>query len=196
MVETAIKLPSSSTSGKPMILLSIENLSNETNVQEIERLFSSCGSISSIRLKLGAPHSRYPGSGLIGMQGNDSARVISAFDGRLFRGMVLRVTEQANREGTATSTAADAKAAVEDSEDYLHIPFRLISVEKADDPALAPTEDWYRYVIQSGKSNITGLHRGSLVEVTRFAEDCAEAFNQRNSTKGRRSITWSSRNKK
>jgi hypothetical protein len=40
--------PEDPSSGTPMILLSIENLSNETNEQEITRLFSRCGKVSSI----------------------------------------------------------------------------------------------------------------------------------------------------
>jgi RNA recognition motif-containing protein len=184
-----------------MILLSIENLSNETNEQEIERFFSCCGKVSSVKLRLGAPHSRYPGSGLIKMQGNDAARVISSFDGCLFKGMVLRVTELPDIDVADTNSSADSldptpPESIDDSGNSQHPPFRLISVEKTGDPALGSAENWHRYVIQSGKSHIIGLHRGTLDEVTEFAEDCVEAFNLRNRSKGRRSITWSSRSKK
>jgi RNA recognition motif-containing protein len=183
-----------------MILLSIENLSNETNEQEIARLFSRCGKVSSVQLTLGAPHSRYTASGLIKMQGKDAAKVITAFDGYLLRGMVLRVSELSDTDDTEPAISADSSKSTpvtpDDRDDNPHQPFRVISVEKANDPALGPTGSWHRYVIQSGKSCITGLHRGTLLEVRNFAEDCATAFNLRNSSKGRRSITWSSRSKK
>jgi hypothetical protein len=188
------------SSGTPMILLSIENLSNETNEQEITRLFSRCGKVSSIQLTLGAPHSRYPASGKIKMQGHDAAKVVSAFDGYLLRGMVMQVSELSDTDDTAPSNAVDllvvAPVTIDHSDDYLHQPFRVISVEKTKDPVLGTTGSWYQYMIKSGQSCITGLHRGTLVEVREFAEDCAKSFNLRNSSKGRRSITWPSRSKK
>ena len=183
-----------------MILLSIQNLSNETNEQELARLFSSCGKVSSIQLILGASHSRYPASGLIKMQGHDAAKVISVFDGYLLRGMVMQVSELSGSDDAkppiADTSRESTPVTTDHTEDYLHQPFRVISVEKAKDPALGTTGSWYRYIIKSGKSCITGLHRGTLVEVRAFAENCAEAFNLRNRSKGRKSITWSSRSKK
>ena len=183
-----------------MILLSIQNLSNETNEQEIARLFSRCGKVSSIQLTLGAPHSRCPASGLIKMQCHDAAEVISVFDGYLLRGMVMQVSELSSNDDREPPISAgsleSAPVTTDHPDDYLYQPFRVVSVEKANDPALGMTGGWYQYIIKSGKSCITGLHRGTLVEVREFAEDCAEAFNLRNSSKGRRSITWSSRSKK
>ncbi|MGA7981421.1 MAG: hypothetical protein WCA32_14525 [Chromatiaceae bacterium] len=42
--------------------------------------------------------------------------------------------------------------------------------------------DWYRYVLSSGSAQITGLHRGTLEEVTDYARGCAEGFNFRRAT--------------
>lgn len=182
-----------------MILLAIENLSNEVDEQEIEKLFSRHGKVRSIKLQLCAPRSRSPSSGLIELQGNDATSVISALDGSLFGGMVLRVTEARGADQTdmpAADSIEPAKPSTTDSNNYLHQPFRVVSVKQVTDPELGPAEDWFRYTLQSGKSCITGLHRGTLGEVTEFAEECAEAFNLRNQSKGRRSITWSSRTKK
>ncbi len=184
-----------------MIHLAIENLSNEANEQEIERLFSGHGKIRSIKLQLSAPHSRYPGSGLIELQGNDATGIISALDGSLFMGMVLRITvargvDQINKTPPSADLSETTKPSTADSNDYLHQPFRVVSVKPVTDEEMGPAQDWFRYTLQSGKSCITGLRRGTLVEVTGFAEECAEAFNQRNRSKGRRSITWSSRTKK
>jgi RNA recognition motif-containing protein len=183
-----------------MILLSIENLSNETNEQEIARLFACCGKVSSIRLTLGAPHSRYPASGLIKMQGHDATKVISTLDGYLLRGRVMQVSELSDTDDSEPPLSADSLESTpvtsDHSDDYRHQPYRVISVEKVKDPVLGTTASWCQYIIKSGKSCITGLHRGTLVEVREYAEHSAEAFNLRNSSKGRRSITWSSRSKK
>lgn len=56
------------------------------------------------------------------------------------------------------------------------------SVERADMPDDGKGTDWYRYVLTSGRSMITGFHRGSLEDVKEYAAGCAEAFNLRNLT--------------
>jgi len=90
----------------------------------------------------------------------------------------------------STQLPADA------SSDNLHKSYRVVSVHKATDPALGKPDYWYRYTIVGGKSRITGLHRGTLAEVTEYAEDCAEAFNLRSMAPNAKASTWSSRNKK
>ena len=82
------------------------------------------------------------------------------------------------------------------SSDKLHKDYRVVSVEKTGDPALGNQDDWYCYTIVSGKSRIKGLHRGTLAEVTEYAEKCAEAFNIRSTATTARALVWSSRNKK
>ncbi len=82
------------------------------------------------------------------------------------------------------------------SSDNRHKGYRVVSVQKTTDPALGKADYWYRYTIVGGKSRITGLHRGTLAEVTEYAEECAEAFNLRSMATNARAVTWSSRNKK
>ena len=60
--------------------------------------------------------------------------------------------------------------------------YEVASVERAELPDDGKGTDWYRYVLSSGRSCITGFHRGSLEEVTEYAAGCAAAFNQRNLT--------------
>jgi hypothetical protein len=60
--------------------------------------------------------------------------------------------------------------------------YEVSSVERADIPGDGKGKDWYRYVLSSGRSMITGFHRGSLEEVMEYATGCAEAFNLRNLT--------------
>lgn len=60
--------------------------------------------------------------------------------------------------------------------------FEVTCVEKATMPTGTGGDDWYRYVLASGRSQITGYHRGTREEVSAYAETCAEEFNVRNAT--------------
>ncbi len=57
--------------------------------------------------------------------------------------------------------------------------YRVLSVERTTRPDGAQGDEWYRYVLASGHARITGLHRGTLEEVTAYARTCAEEFNLR-----------------
>ena len=82
------------------------------------------------------------------------------------------------------------------SEDHRRPAYCVVSVQKTTAPTLGKPEDWYRYTIVGGKSRITGLHRGTLAEVTEYAEECADAFNVRSMAKNASGMTWTSRKKK
>src|SRR3990172_5546465 len=58
-------------------------------------------------------------------------------------------------------------------------PFKVARVEKTDAPDGSPGEDWYRYVLESGRSTITGHRRGSRKDVIAYAARCAEQLNVR-----------------
>ena len=90
----------------------------------------------------------------------------------------------------STQLTADA------SSDNLHKGYCVLSVCKTSDPAQGKPDYWYCYTIVGGNSRITGLRRGTLAEVTEYAEECAEAFNVRSMATNARALTWSSRNKK
>jgi len=85
---------------------------------------------------------------------------------------------------------------VDGSSDNLRKEFRVVSVDETTAPALGKPGHWYRYTIVAGKSRVTGLHSGTLAEVTKYAEECAESFNSRGAATNARALTWSSRNKK
>ena len=57
--------------------------------------------------------------------------------------------------------------------------YEVVSVERAPVPDGGQGTDWCRYVLSCGTSRITGLHRGTLDEVTAFAAACVEEFNLR-----------------
>src|SRR5438552_14972356 len=68
-------------------------------------------------------------------------------------------------------------------------PFRLARVEKADMPDGGKGQHWYRYVLDNGRSTITGQRKGSLKDVTAHANRYAEQLNTR--TFGSHSV-WTS----
>ena len=81
------------------------------------------------------------------------------------------------------------------SSDNLHKGYRVLSVCKTTDPALGKPNCWHCYTIVGGNSRISGTRRGTLAEVTEYAEECAEAFNVRSMATNAKALTWSSRNK-
>jgi hypothetical protein len=70
--------------------------------------------------------------------------------------------------------------------------FRVALVEKSTVPQGAKGEDWYRYVLESGNSAITGWRRGSRQEIVQHAIRCTEELNARGSNGH---SPWSSRRK-
>ncbi|BAU47522.1 RNP-1 like RNA-binding protein [Sulfurifustis variabilis] len=57
--------------------------------------------------------------------------------------------------------------------------FKVALVEKIGAPDGAEGKDWYRYVLESGRSTITGQRRGSRDDVYAYATQCAEQLNTR-----------------
>jgi hypothetical protein len=68
--------------------------------------------------------------------------------------------------------------------------YYVTSVNKATPPAGADG-DWYCYVLEGGRSPITGLRRGTLSEVTEHAQRCAKDLNERNN--GKSPSAWAPR---
>lgn len=69
-------------------------------------------------------------------------------------------------------------------------PYKLARVEKVDVPDSGRGQHWYRYVLDNGRSTITGQRRGSLKDVTAHAHRYAEQLNTR--ALGSHSV-WSTR---
>ena len=64
--------------------------------------------------------------------------------------------------------------------------FKLVSVEKSEAPQGAGGNNWHRYVIERGNSQIIGNMRGSLEKVTSKVNEHVENLNLRSSSsKGR-----------
>ncbi len=177
-----------------MIALSIENLSSEADEREVKRIFSHYGNIRSIKLILGASHSRSCGTGIIEIEGSDANKIITELDGRLLWGRFLRITEVhcAKKKNRSVSSNAPGQSSTANKKCYKSLPFRVVSIEKVIAPELGPDNDWYRYTLIGGKSKITGMHRGTEAEVTEYVVNSAQEFNIRNTSKTSRSYAWSS----
>ena len=72
-------------------------------------------------------------------------------------------------------------------------PFKVATVEKICAPDGGEGQDWYRYILDSGRSTISGQRRGSRKDVHGYATQCAEQLNTRGLTG--QSI-WSPRGRK
>jgi len=97
----------------------------------------------------------------------------------------MQTTQAVNPASSGTRDAA-AKAAGSS----LIRNYKVTSVVKAQAPNGADG-NWYRYVLEGGRSPITGLRRGTLKEVTEHAKRCAADLNERNS--GRSPSAWAPR---
>lgn len=68
--------------------------------------------------------------------------------------------------------------------------FVLVSVEKSEAPQGAGGDNWYRYVVERGNSQIVGNMCGSLQKVKKNINEFVENLNERVSSPKGRSM-WS-----
>lgn len=61
--------------------------------------------------------------------------------------------------------------------------FNVMSIEKTDTPEGMPGDNWYKYIIGKGSSEIQGLKMGSLKEVTAHANNVANDLSDRSKGK-------------
>ena len=74
-------------------------------------------------------------------------------------------------------------------------PYSVVNVEKIDTPEGLQGDNWYRYVIDFGRSTIEGKKAGTLKLVREHAEAVVEDLNSRSFASGN-SSTYASRNRK
>jgi hypothetical protein len=60
--------------------------------------------------------------------------------------------------------------------------FEVACVEKTHAPDGGNGQNWYRYVLKSRSSTITGQRRGSRKDVHSYATECAQQLNLRAAT--------------
>jgi len=184
-----------------MITIFVGNLPNDTKKSQAKRLFSSYGDVESVDLTLTDSTRRFQGYGFVEMKEGAARTAIAELDGSVFQGAILCVNEAtpaqlAQRNGV-DHLSASTKVALDDvpPSNLLRRYYQVASVEKVPSPVPGAGDDWYRYELKSGPSSITGLHRGTLEEVTEYATECAAAFNMR-SMKGKSTRTMAPIRKK
>ncbi|MEK7207832.1 MAG: hypothetical protein AAB134_08135 [Pseudomonadota bacterium] len=96
-------------------------------------------------------------------------------------------------QSTTDVTKPNATSATPDNHPSKPRPFKVARVEKIDAPDGIVGQDWYRYILESGRSTITGQRSGSRKDVLAYAAQCAEQLNTRGLTG--QSI-WSPRGRK
>jgi len=96
-------------------------------------------------------------------------------------------------QAVSSTTASTREAAAKASGSGLIRHYKVTSVAKTKAPSGADG-NWYRYVLEGGRSPITGIRRGTLKEVTEHAKRCAADLNERNS--GRSPSAWAPRKTK
>jgi len=179
----------------------IDNLPTHTTEHDMRQLFSGYGKVLSVTLLTGPLHSKQFDTGLIELEsitmpGSD------AFPHRCsFRGMTLHITQ--DRDAVEKKAPQNTVAPGDPGEPGPRRPdnrtqnvFRLASVEEVFDPVNGKPNGWCRYLIKSVAGSVAGQRPGSLAEVTQYAEEAAEAFNQRNMLGKRWPSLWISRQNK
>ena len=172
-----------------MTTIFVGNLPNDTKESQAAKLFASFGTVESVDLTLTDSTRRFQGYGFVEMDEGAARAAIAELDGSIYQGAILCVNEAtpaqlARRDGAAPG--ADRRSDLDDvpPSNLLRRYYQVASVEKVPSPVAGAGDDWYRYELRSGASSITGMHRGTLEEVTDYATECAAAFNLR-SMKGK-----------
>jgi RNA recognition motif-containing protein len=162
-------------SGSTTILVS--NLAEAVREGDVRSLFEQYGFVSAIRLVPSAANRRGDGCCYLEMRDRPAKAAISALDGKVFMGSILRVGETPSQPGTTSERQRTAQD--ERTRDPTQPIYEVALVEKTAMPADVEGDDWYRYVLSSGKSRITGFHRGSRATVEEYASHCVEELNLR-----------------
>lgn len=161
-------------------ILLVADLADEASEEDIRSLFGQYGDVSAVRLVPGAPQSRMNGRCYVTLGRRSAEEAIGSLNGKAFKGSILRVSE--SRDQPDAHSEPRRATGGEQQVKYGRMHYEIDSIEKATMPAGTEGDDWYRYVLTSGTSQITGFHRGSRAEVKEYASHCVEEFNQRSAS--------------
>jgi RNA recognition motif-containing protein len=170
-----------------MAAVCVVNLPSETSEADIRELFAGYGSVQRVTLVSAEADPKVQSHGYLDLSSEDVERAVAGIDGHLFKGSIVRVSRVAQRplsEGGADGIAVEPAGRHDDEKPALRARnrYEVATVEKAFVPDGGQGGDWHRYVLSSGCSQIAGLHRGTLEEVTEYAASCAELVNSRSVT--------------
>lgn len=179
----------------------IDNLPRHTTEHDMRQLFSGYGKVLSVTLLPGPLHSKQFDTGLIELESNKIPDTGAPPNHCSFRGTILRITQ--DRDAIEKPAPKNTLAPGDPSEPGPRRPdnrsqnvFRVASVEEVFDAANGKPNGWCRYLIKSLGGSVAGQRPGSVAEVTQYAEEAAEAFNQRNMLGNRWPSFWISRQNK
>ncbi len=81
-------------------------------------------------------------------------------------------------------TSSDAIPDSKDKEVHNYtLQCTVVSVEKSEGPGGADGNDWYRYVIDSPGSPITGYRRGAKRDILKYLNECTSKLEERMNTR-------------
>jgi hypothetical protein len=184
----------------PMATVCVTNLPSATSEADLRELFSKYGSTQQIRLFPAQPDRSLQGKGYLDLSPDDVEMAVAGVDGHLFKGAIIRVSH-VSLGPLPPEGAKDHPASVirppddEVTSIRMGSQYEVTTVEKATSPEGGQGRDWFRYVLSSGRSQITGLHCGTLDEVMEYATSCAALVNSR-SASGKSARTYAPSKKK
>ncbi len=183
-----------------MATVCVANLPSATSEADLRELFSAYGPIQQVRLFPAQPYRSLQGLGYFDLRTEDVERAVAGVDGQLFKGAIIRVSHESQGPLPAEMAKDHPAAAVRPVHDEppsvgTSNQYEVATVEKANSPEGGQSGDWFRYVLSSGRSQITGLHCGTLDEVMEYATSCAELVNSR-SASGKSARTYAPSKKK
>ncbi|MBK1721827.1 RNA recognition motif domain-containing protein [Thiocystis violacea] len=173
-----------STTKDAIATIRVTHLPDQTSEAELEELFSGYGAVHRVSLISGEPECRFQKVGYVDLVDAAVEPALSALDGHLLNGSIIHLSQVSGHPPSARPAPERAPRPAGDDQtpsNSLRRTYEVLSVEPAVMPASTQKGEWFRYVLTSGRANIVGYHRGTLEEVTAFAEACAEDFNLRNS---------------
>lgn len=169
-----------------MLTILVGNLAPEARAAEVRELFVPYGTVHSLRLNADVATGECGGFGMIEMDGDAAHAAMAALNGTMYRNRALRLDPEppGDRTGRTVDDAAPepqaGPATGTAAPDLAAAPvFMVDSVEETEAPGGARGDNWYRYVLKSDRSTITGLRSGSREQVRSYASEAAERLNVR-----------------
>jgi RNA recognition motif. (a.k.a. RRM, RBD, or RNP domain) len=171
-----------------MLTIFVGDLPPEARAADVRELFVPYGTVHSLRLNADIATGECGGFVVIEMEDDAARAAMAALNGTIFMNRTIKLDPQLPRDrtylavgDTTPAPEPDARPATDTAApDLATAPvFVVDSVEKTEVPGGARGDNWYRYVLKSERSTITGLRSGSREQVRTYASQAAERLNIR-----------------
>lgn len=183
-----------------MLTIFVGDLPPEARAADVRELFVPYGTVHSLRLNADIATGECGGFVVIEMEDDAARAAMAALNGTIFMNRTIKLGPQPPRDRTylAAADAAPVPGARPATDtaapDLATAPvFVVDSVEETEVPGGAKGDNWYRYVLKSDRSTITGLRSGSREQVRTYASQAAERLNIRSALC---QTSWSPRGRK